>query len=386
MRRIHLLTALTALALLVPAGSASAGSLFVTGHDPDCHSGSSLCSRDGQTHFLRVAIDFVRRGAPDPTKPALVLACNSADSNAIDLGAAINRNFTEQEVPRRIMCPTGPDFATEPLTTDRYSAVLVGSSCGLSINSRDACTRPDGPTPDSDAITARKADIAAFFNQGGGVMALAGRENGDGDPTTGRDSYYDFVPVGVGGKVVTPPFTLTPVGEAVGLEDSANGTGTNNDINCCETHNSFTEPAAGTPLQVAERDSTGAAETLVVGNGRIEGGQFTGTPDYPPSASNPLGLPSTKKCLDKRKFKFRIHQPSSGSVTRVEVSINGTLTKTLRGKRVSTVSIAALPKTKRYKVKIVATTSNLTKTTTTRTYKACKKSRARGHRGRAKVT
>jgi hypothetical protein len=277
------------------------------------------------------------------------------------------------------MCPSSAAFASEPLTTASYSAIIVGSSCHdnhrYSLNGVD-CEGPSGTTPDSDALAARKDAFATFFNEGGGILALAGAPNGDGDPATGPDTYYGFVPIGLGGKVVNPPFKLTDFGRLIGFEDSSNGIGANNDINCCETHNSFVEPAAGSALKVTERDSTGAAETLAAG-GQIQNGQFVGQTDYP-AGSNPLGLPK-KKCVDKRKFKFKIHQPKTGSVRRVDVFINGKRKQSISGSRITKVGIKKLPKKGRYKVKIVAFTTNLTQTISTRTYKACKKSRARTH-------
>jgi hypothetical protein len=370
-----LLTGLVAVCL--PAASASAR-LIATGHDLDCHAGGNNCSTTGQEHFLTAAVTFVRGGAPDPTKPVLVLSCNAGNSSATDLQDTLQTNYGSS-LPRTNICPSSPGFAAEPLTTDRYSAILVGSSChaGHIYSLNNNCEGSSGTTPDSDAMNARSADFASYFNQGGGLLVLAGAVSGDGDPATGPDTYYNFVPIGVGGAVVNPPFKLTQVGRSIGLEDSANGIGTHNDINCCETHNSFVEPPAGGALQVAERDSTGAPETLAVGSGKIQNGAFVGESDYPPG-SNPLGLPK-KKCIDKRKFKFRIHQPRKGAVTRVDVFINGKRKKSIRGNPVKSVSIKKLPKKGRYKVRIVAFTTNLTQTISTRTYKACKKSRARTH-------
>ncbi|MEA2426943.1 MAG: hypothetical protein QOF37_571 [Thermoleophilaceae bacterium] len=367
------------LLLLANASAASAGRLIATGHDFDCHAGGANCSTTGQEHFLIVSVAFVRAGAPDPSKPVHDLSCNTSDSSASDLEKVLQTNYGSS-LPRTNMCPSSPAFASEPLTTDRYSAILVGSSChdGHRYSLNNNCEGTSGTTPDSDALNARSADIAAFFNQGGGVLALAGANSGNGDPSDGPDTYYNFVPIGIGGKVVNPPFKLTDAGRLMGIEDSHNGIGTHDDINCCETHNSFVEPPAGSPLQVAERDSTGAPETLVVGNGQIQNGSFVGQSDYP-GGSNPLGLPSPKKCVDKRKFRFRIHQPRTGSVRRVDVFINGKRKQSISGNPVNQVAIKRLPVKGKYKVKIIAFTTNLTQTISTRTYRACKKGKVRTH-------
>ena len=198
------LVVLIAFFALAP-GSASAGRLLVTGHDADLH-----CSGGSQCHYVQTAVSYVRAGAPDPTKPVLVL-----DRLDLDFVVALDAAFGAGVVPREVMDPRSPQFASAPLTTSRYSAILIASdlNCGgCDLNESDS-------TPDSDAISARKADIAAFFNAGGGVYANSGATHGDGDPTTGTDNYYSFLPLPVGGKTVAPPFCLTPVGASLGFED-----------------------------------------------------------------------------------------------------------------------------------------------------------------------
>jgi len=261
---------------LLPVASASAGRMLVTGHDADFH-----CSGGAQCHFVKTATDWVRAGAPDPTKPVLVL-----DSDDLDFPAALQMPdaFGTGGIPMVVMDPKSPEFMTEPLTTDRYSAILVASDttcggCDLNI--------PNGTsdTPDSDAINARAADIAAFFNAGGGVYANAGADHADGDPSDGADVYYNFLPIPATGVQVTEPFCLTDAGVSLGFEDattacsdpSKQNIGTHNDINCCATHNSFAEPAAGGALQVSERDANGFPETLF-GEGRIGGGVLDNAP------------------------------------------------------------------------------------------------------------
>ena len=261
------LLALLGAFVAIPVAPAAAGRLLVTGHDADLHCGD----QESQCHFVEVATRYVRGGAPDPSKPVLVL-----DRLDRDFERALDTAFGQGAVPRVVMDPRSPQFAGEPLTTDRYSAILVASdtNCGgCDLNESDS-------TPDSDAINARKADIEAFFNAGGGIYANAGDIHGDGDPQTGADTYYQFLPLPATGRQVQSPFCLTDEGKSLGLEDSvAEGgcpdltkrSGTRDDINCCATHNSFQEPPAGSRLRVAERDASGAPETLF-GEGVIRGG------------------------------------------------------------------------------------------------------------------
>src|SRR5215212_8179094 len=121
------------LGLLVAPASASAGRLVATGHDADHH-----CGRDAtgfphlQCHFFQVGVDYVRAGAPDPTKPVLVL-----DRAKLDVVSSLDRVYGADAVPRTVIDPRSADFATAPITTDAYSAVIIASSAG----------DPNDPTP-----------------------------------------------------------------------------------------------------------------------------------------------------------------------------------------------------------------------------------------------
>ncbi|MEA2423571.1 MAG: hypothetical protein QOF55_2670 [Thermoleophilaceae bacterium] len=95
----------------------------------------------------------------------------------------------------------------------------------------------------------------------------------------------------------------------------------------------------------------------------------------PPATTtpNPLGLPSNSKCVDRRKFTFRVHQPKGGRVTGVTVYVNGKRVLRRHGHRISRISLTRLPKTL-FQVKIVAVNSKHERVTSVRTYRGCKKS------------
>jgi hypothetical protein len=250
--RIRLAAAIVAsLAVgLLSASPASAGRILITGHDQDLH-----CSGGSGCNYVRVAVRYVRAGAPQPNKPVLIL-----DRGALQMVAALDAAFPSR-VPRTVMDPRSNQFARAPLTTSRYSAIIVASdtTCGgCDLNEANSA-------PDSRAINARKGDIADFFNAGGGIYANAGGARGDGDPTV-PDVYYDFLPLPAGGEPVTGPFCLTPIGSQLGFEDqrcpsAGRRRGNTDDINCCPTHNSFKRPGPNSPFQIAEID--------VAGDGRI---------------------------------------------------------------------------------------------------------------------
>ena len=299
---------LTALALaLIPTATASAGRLVATGHDADLH-----CTGGGQCGFVKTAVDYVRSGAPDPKKPVLIL-----DRGSLQMQTALNAAYSPAVVPRQVVDPRSAEFKGLTLSTSRYSAILVASdaSCGgCDLNVFDATL---GETPDSDAINARKSAITAFFNAGGGLYVNSGADHGDGNLTTGPDTYYSFLPLPIGGQQVTAPFCLTAAGRAIGLQDPVSGssgcpdvsqrTGTRDDINCCPTHNSFQEPAAGSAIVVAERDANNAPETIIA-DGVARGGTI--------SAPTLADLP-------KPAFGKRVNVATVSGVVRIGVRSSG---------------------------------------------------------------
>ena len=359
----------------LPAPSAFAGRLFVTGHDADAHC-SSADIPQGQCHFVATAVSYVRAAAPNPSRPLLLLDCTAerALQTAINTGLGPQSGIT--------MCPSKTlAFKSERLTTDRYSAIIVGSSGDmLNINTRQT-------TPDSVAVNARSSDIASFFNEGGGVLAFAGDFNADGDDANGPETYYRFLPIPLGGKDVSAPFTLTPAGIALGFQDSRNGIGTFDDINCCPTHNSFQEPPPGSALQVAERDSVGAPEALFA-----EGTIGPKTIVQGPSTGQVISAPKAKKCIRRKRIKLRISQPAGAEIRKASVYVNGkrkrTLTrKSFGSKRSITITLKKLPKGTA-RVRIVVRTTKGVVYEKTRSYKTCaskakkKKSRRKSRKRR----
>jgi hypothetical protein len=344
---------------LMPS-QATAGRLVATGHDADSH--CSGYDNQGQCHFIATAVTYVRAGS---TKPMLYLDCSTTQRVKIAITSALGAAVANSS---NTICPTAAGFAGEDFS--RYSAIIVGSSLDQ-INIAGSTT-----TPDSNAIAARKAAIETFFNNGGGIFALAGDINGDGLPSF-PDTYYSFIPIPLGGKSVTSPFRLTPEGQALGFQDSTNGIGTNDDINCCPTHNSFQEPAAGSALQVAERDGANppAPETLFA-DGTISGGTIVKKPTF----GQVVKLPSNRKCVSRRKFRIRIRQPGGIKIQTALVFVNGKRVATVKRKifkkqrTTAKVNLRGLP-AGTFKVRIVVLTTDGATLKGTRKYKTCAKKR-----------
>ena len=353
-----------AVAILALPSSASAGRLIATGHDADSH--CSGYDGGGQCHFVKVAVDYVRGGAPAPARKLLVIDCST--------GGNVARALVNAGVGgiHQVVCPSAnvPAFNALRLATAAFSAIVVGSG-GDAVNL-------GGSFADSAALTARKADIATFFNQGGGILVFAGDVQGD-DPA---DPYYQFVPIGIGGKQVTAPFRLTPEGQSLGFQDSVNGIGTNDDINCCPTHNSFQEPPPGSALRVAERDSSvpPAPETLFA-EGQISGGTIVNKPTF----GKVVRLPSNKRCVSRRKFRIHIRQPGGIKIQTALVFLNGKRIRTFKARffrklrTAATVNLRGLPKGT-FIVRIVVLTSKGETLRGKRKYRTCVKGKRKPKR------
>ena len=87
-----------------------------------------------------------------------------------------------------------------------------------------------------------------------------------------------------------------------------------------------------------------------------------------------LALPSARKCVDRRKFTFKLHHGRRARVVAVEAFVNGKRKLRRRGHDIKRITLKRLPQ-KRFKVKIVATQNGGSKLISKRTYRGCKKSR-----------
>jgi hypothetical protein len=96
----------------------------------------------------------------------------------------------------------------------------------------------------------------------------------------------------------------------------------------------------------------------------------------------PLGaVPSSRGCVDRRKFSFRIPKAHRGRVVKAVAYVNRKRVKTVRGRRVTRLTIRRLPRG-RFKVRIVTTTNRGKKRISTRRYRGCTKTRPTTRRGR----
>ncbi|HKQ44253.1 MAG TPA: PEP-CTERM sorting domain-containing protein [Rhizomicrobium sp.] len=237
------------IASLAFVGTAQAGAVFLTGHDPDFHSQPGAGLGDD---LLSTALSYVTGGTYNTGPKFLWVEATPADLGGIpgghlygvnglaSIGLVQGTNFDTVN---------GAGFLSANLSS--YTAIAVASTFGGLLTSAELA-----------ALSGRSADIAAFVNAGGGLFASAECYPCGADLAGSAASLFSFVPVTVTSIGASPPFTVTAFGASLGL--------TNADMND-PTHNSFGLVGG---LNVVDTDSAGNATTLA-GNVRIGGGGFT---------------------------------------------------------------------------------------------------------------
>ena len=282
---------LVAVAALVLAPPAFAGRLIESGHDADYHCinlGGNECG------FVEASLNYLRAGAPDPSRPILVL-----DRGGLLAAHAVNKVYGGCPGSTcTVVDPRNPSFTTTAIDTAHWSAIYIASdvNCGgCDLNNAPSGSPSAASTPDSTAIYKRTDDIAAFFDSGGGILVGAGAiDSGgfSGGPTFNANNvpYYSFI-ASAGADNASPPFALTSLGARLGL--------TNSDINCslCFTHNSFGFPPAGSQLRVAEIDNAGRFVTLVQ--------------DSDPPHASITSAPNGATASSSATFGFKSNEPGS---------------------------------------------------------------------------
>ena len=233
-----------ALGLCAPASS-FAGSIFVSGHDPDYHAISGNVNTVGAQHIIQRALEFVRDGN---TAPILFIQTDTSNlalprNDHLDSEDGLTASgFTAASTPgNHYVRVNASDFATINLTL--FSAIFVPSDHGGTLAGNDL-----------KALNARTADILGYINAGGGLFALA--EDGFRQPASlgPQPASFGFLPF----LVTSMPLgeeeegnTLTPFGISLGLLTS--------DINQNFSHNIFTATGG---MSIVDTDSTGEILSL----------------------------------------------------------------------------------------------------------------------------
>lgn len=221
-----------------------AGPIFLTGHDPDDHAQDSM----GAANLLRAGLNYVTGGtyaAGAATKFLWVesrmappAGHDAGEGGLTALGLTLGTNYDRVNAA---------ELAT--VNFSHYTAIAVASSFGGLLTRAEL-----------DGLISRSADVAAFINGGGGLMALseclcgANLLNGSTAP-----QFYGFLPVTVSSVENEGSFTVTAAGAAAPFNL------VNSDVNN-PSHNAFGLIGG---LTVLDRDGANQATTLA---GNVGGG------------------------------------------------------------------------------------------------------------------
>jgi sugar lactone lactonase YvrE len=203
------------------------------------------------------------------------------------------------------------------------------------------------------------------FDSSGGFLRAWGKDvGGAGVPIcTVAATCHTGSAGGLGGEFASPVGVATDSAGAVYVTDSNN-----------RRIQKFAGSAAPAPSGPTPPTTTPPPNTPSTPTPPAPHPQVTGP------AGNPLGLPSNRHCVDRRKFGFRLHHPSASQIIDVKVYINGHRKRHLQAHSINHVTLTRLPKG-RFRVKIVATQNTGGQLISVRDYKGCKKSRPHTRRG-----
>jgi len=231
-------------------GRADAGSIFLTGHDPDFHA-SLGANQTGARNINVAAINYVRDPGFNPFTVIAPKFLFVESSISPPVGHTVGKNGIIASGYVEGVDFDHHDASTLSAAIDQlgapggYSAIVIASDFGGVLTQAEL-----------DVLNGRQASIAAFLNNGGGLYAMA--ESNSGAHLTPDGGWYSFIPsivtsVNVDQNEVGN--TVSPLGAALGL--------TNADINGNASHvvftgiNGFTPvdyDAAGRILSIAGRE------------------------------------------------------------------------------------------------------------------------------------
>ncbi|WP_447978541.1 PEP-CTERM sorting domain-containing protein [Candidatus Nitrospira bockiana] len=250
--------------LLALPHSGWAGSIFLTGHDPDFHAQSGPGENPtGAQKINQVAVDFISDPAFNPftSGTSQLLFVESKGSipgghrqGALGMNASGITNYVHHDF-------TTLNAALDQLGTT-YHGIVVASDFGGILRQAEL-----------DILNARSGDIINFLNAGGGIYAMAQSNNGAQlTPGGGHFGFLPFIVTSTSFNQTETGITVTPFGQSLGLSNA--------DVNGNFSHNVFTNTGG---LNIVDVDQFGNILSLA-GRGRVDtGGVTPGTVPEPTS-------------------------------------------------------------------------------------------------------
>lgn len=215
-------------------GSAGAGSVFVTGHDPIWHS-ANAGNPAGAANLARTGIEYARNGS---TLPFLFV---ESITTAIPPGNQRTASYLNSQLGYALADYVVMDaaalgaLANFRTALNSYSAIVVASDHGGMLGAAEL-----------QFLNSRAADILDYLNAGGGLYAEA-ESNATG--MIGATPRYGFLPFLVSStsfQAAETSNTVTAFGAGLGL--------TNTDVNGNFSHNFFASTGGMNPVDLFNGD------------------------------------------------------------------------------------------------------------------------------------
>lgn len=220
MRIVHAIgRGLAGLGLALAAMAASAGSIFVTGHDPIWHSGFGG-NAVGAANLATTGIDYARNGSALPflfveSKTTPVPSGNA--HTASFLTSALGYSAASYVVMDAADLLALPDFRA---ALNGFSAIVVASDHGGMLGAAEL-----------GFLNAHSADILSYLNAGGGLYAEAESNATGMIGATPRFGFLPFLVASSDFQAAEVSNTVTAFGAGLGL--------VNSDVNGNFSHNFF---------------------------------------------------------------------------------------------------------------------------------------------------
>jgi len=227
------------------AVDANAGSVFLTGHDPDFHAFAGA-NTTGARNINNAAISFIMDSSANSFVAGGVnkflfveskISPPSGHVNGVNgitaSGFTLGTDFDHVDA-------SGLNAALNQLGTT-YAGIVVASDFGGVLTQAEL-----------DILNTRSTDIINFLNAGGGLYAMAEGDSGAG--LTPGGGHFGFLPFVVSSTALNQGetnFTVSPFGAGLGLVDA--------DVNGNASHNFFVNDFG---LNVVDRDASGRIMSL----------------------------------------------------------------------------------------------------------------------------
>jgi len=249
MRKVLLIFLVTCFSLILSAQLSLAGSIFLTGHDPDFHASNAAgtaVDSIGAVHINEIGVDFIMNAAFNPFVSGGINKFLFVESMIAPPGG--HRRGVNGIVQSGFI--SGTDFEHHDASTlgaellllgTKYSGIVIASDFGGLLTQAEL-----------DILNAGSAGIINFLNLGGGLYAMAEGNSGSGlTPGGGHFGFLPFIVSSTGLNQNEAGTTVTPFGASLGL--------TNADVSSNFSHNIFNNSFG---LDVVDRDSAGQILTL----------------------------------------------------------------------------------------------------------------------------